>query len=170
MNTFTWSHLMHWLLSGIFQKILALFVFGEGGPGVPITFSSYALSFLMLLFKHEDTCLYCDGVCLTNLALGLGIPCAPTILVHALVKPGCCWWLENQIHLFPPKEATEWLYKENTPKKCYRCVCSEPDGSLIKTIKKAPPDLRREIISCSGVVCLSYAKETRSGFILKLLI
>lgn len=38
----------------------------------------------------------------------------------------------------------------------------------MKSIKKAPTDIRREVISSSGVVWLSYAKETRSGFILKL--
>lgn len=62
----------------------------------------------------------------------------------------------------------EGLYNEKTPKKCCRCVCLEPDVNLIKTNKKAHPDFRREVISCSGVVWLSYAKETRSGFILKL--
>lgn len=127
-------------------------------------------AFSCCLFKHSDTCLCCDGVCLANLALSLGIPCAPAVLVHTpLVKAGCCcWWLKNQVHLVPPKDATEWIYKENTPKKCCRCVCSEPGGNLIKSIKKAFPDFRREVISSSGVVWLSYAKEARSGFILKL--
>jgi len=58
--------------------------------------------------------------------------------------------------------------EENTPKKCYRQACLQLDGSLIKTNKKTPTDFSREIISYSGIVCLSYAKEARSGFIFKL--
>lgn len=153
---------MHWPFSDIFQKILALSHLwwrrarGHHNFLILCTFLSQA-AFL-------STKTLAKGVCLANLALGLGIPCAPAVLAHTpVVKTGCCWGLENQVHLFPPKDAIEWIYK-----KCCRCVCFQPDGNLIKTIKKAPPDFRREVISSSGVAWLHYSKETRSGFIPKL--
>lgn len=60
--------------------------------------------------------------------------------------------------------------ERNTPKQCYRHACFQPDSSLIKINKKTPTDFSREITSYSGIVGLSYTEQTRSGFILKLLI
>lgn len=105
---------MHGIFSATFQKILALSHLWWRTAKGPHNSHLMYFPFSCCLFKHSDTCLCCDGVCSANLALSLGIPCAPAVLVHTpLVKAGCCcWWLKNQVHLFLPKDATEWLYKE----------------------------------------------------------